>query len=380
MARKGYVTRSFIFDGRRHYAYGKTEKEAEANRTLMKAELEAGKIEISRNTLVKDWITEWQESYKEQDVNSRWYSDIKGMCNNYINPAIGHMQISKVRPLHIKRIFNDVADKSGSYNAKLYDILKQIFRTASENELIVRDPMTGLKKPQGTAQKKRRAITDQERKLTLEVARTHRGGLFVLIMLYCGLRPQEVVPLQWHDIDIEHKQIHIYKALKSDGIVRNVPKSEAGLRDVPIPDCLLIRLKKERRGPFELVCANTRGERYTSSSFHDLWKNFKREMNIAAGCKLDQRTHQLITDVIAGDLTLYCYRHTYCTDLQAAGVPINVARELMGHEDISITSKIYTHKSDEALQNAAKLINAHTSVVRGVVQGGSETAKTANNS
>ena len=50
-------------------------------------------------------------------------------------------------------------------------------------------------------------------------------------------------------------------------------------------------------------------------------------------------------------------RHTYCTDLQAAGVPINVAKELMGHSDIALTARIYTHKSEEAFESAAALMN-----------------------
>ena len=41
-------------------------------------------------------------------------------------------------------------------------------------------------------------------------------------------------------------------------------------------------------------------------------------------------------------------------------MPINVAKELMGHEDIAVTSKIYTHKSDVALNNAAELIDKYS--------------------
>lgn len=359
MARKGLVQRSFTFDGRKYYVYGSTVKEAEEKRILKKYELENGKIEISKNTSVKNWISEWLVNYKELEVNSRWYSDIQNICDKYIIPAIGHLPISKVKPLHVKKILNDLSDKSFSYNSKVYDILRQIFRTALENELITKDPMQGIKKPQGMPPKKRRALTDEERELTLRVAKYHRGGLFILIMLFCGLRPQEIVPLQWCDIDFDNKLIKVYKALKSDGSIQNVPKTAAGKREVPIPDYLYVRLLDARRGPFDLVCTNSYGEKYTSSSFRAMWESFKKEMNIVAGCKLHPQKHQLIIEVIDPDLTLYCYRHTYCTDLQSAGVPINVARELMGHEDISVTSKIYTHKSDAALKTAAELINAH---------------------
>ena len=57
------------------------------------------------------------------------------------------------------------------------------------------------------------------------------------------------------------------------------------------------------------------------------------------------------------DARLYDIRHTYCTNLEKAGVPINIASRLMGHSDISITSKIYTHASDEAIEIARKCID-----------------------
>lgn len=44
--------------------------------------------------------------------------------------------------------------------------------------------------------------------------------------------------------------------------------------------------------------------------------------------------------------------NTDCTDPEASGVPINIATRLMGHSNILLTSKIYTHSSETALENA----------------------------
>ena len=126
--------------------------------------------------------------------------------------------------------------------------------------------MTGIKKPQGRTPKKRRALTSEEREISLKVANYHRGGLFILLMLYCGLRPQEIVPLQWSDVDFVSKRVIINKALKSDGIVRGFTKTKAGMRSIPIPGVLLERLIAEHEDITDdslLICANTRGERYT---------------------------------------------------------------------------------------------------------------------
>ena len=62
--------------------------------------------------------------------------------------------------------------------------------------------------------------------------------------------------------------------------------------------------------------------------------------------------NKIVQSVVAEDLVAYCLRHTYCTDLQRAGVPINVAKYLMGHSDISVTSKIYTSMTPDVIGRA----------------------------
>jgi site-specific recombinase XerD len=71
-----------------------------------------------------------------------------------------------------------------------------------------------------------------------------------------------------------------------------------------------------------------------------------------------------ILSVVAPDLVPYCLRHTYCTDLQAKGVKLKTASYLMGHANISITADIYTHITDEALDEAAALIGVTKSVTK----------------
>jgi site-specific recombinase XerD len=84
------------------------------------------------------------------------------------------------------------------------------------------------------------------------------------------------------------------------------------------------------------------------NSFYQSWKNFLRELEISHGAKVYR--NQIVEHVVSKDLEPYLLRHTFCTDCQAAGVPLNVAKELMGHSDISVTAKIYTHMVDEVFE------------------------------
>ncbi|MCI6821032.1 MAG: tyrosine-type recombinase/integrase, partial [Clostridiales bacterium] len=87
-----------------------------------------------------------------------------------------------------------------------------------------------------------------------------------------------------------------------------------------------------------------------------MWNNVRRLMNIGMGCRV-YRNELVPPFPLADDFVMYNLRHTYCTDLEKAGVPINIACRLMGHSDISMTSRIYTHASVESLEIARNLID-----------------------
>ena len=348
--------RTFTFEGKRYYISGKTEEEVIEKMVRRKMELEEGRNRITRNTIYKEWFSEWLETYKRPSVSVSWSKTIKDIGKSIIVAEIGNYRLKDIKPLHVQRILNDKADMSQSYLKIIYIIMSESMRIAVKNGLMIENPCDSVTIPKGKKPEKRRAITPKERKYILRTCEKHRAGLFYLIMLYCGLRPGEVGALQWRNVDLKNKVLTVDSAIKPDGSI-GTPKSDSGYRRVPIPEPLVDKLEViPHRSPFDFVCTNAHGEQLTKSSIKQQWKSFKRQLNIEMGCRTFKGA--LVPPYpVADDLVPYCLRHTYCTDLQAAGVPINVARELMGHSDISITSKIYTHSSEESFESATSAIN-----------------------
>lgn len=348
--------KSFTFEGRRYFVRGNTEEEAVEAMIRRKIELEEGKNRITKNAMYKDWFSEWLETYKMPSVSPSWAKTLSDIGKSVIMPQIGNKRLKDIKPVDIQKTLNSKAGMSQRYIKLIYIILSDSMTVAMKNGLVQENPCDPVTLPKGRKAESRRAITAKERVYILKTCRTHRSGLFYLIMLYCGLRPGEVAALQWRNIDLTNRILTVDSAVKPDGTI-GPPKSDAGFRKIPIPDALLDVLSvQEKSSPFGLVCTNAHGEQLTKSSIKQQWKSFKRQLNIEMGC----RTYKgaLVPPYpVADDLVPYCLRHTYCTDLQAAGVPINVARELMGHSDISITSKIYTHSSEESFASAADAIN-----------------------
>ena len=111
--------------------------------------------------------------------------------------------------------------------------------------------------------------------------------------------------------------------------------------------------KVEEKSSGYLFTQPTTGRPHTETSTKQMWRSFKQALDLDMGAQMVHGVIAPETSVVADDLTPYCLRHTYATDLQSADVPINVAKDFLEHKSIAMTSHIYTHLSDEAFTNAS---------------------------
>lgn len=346
MAKKKELRRlRFTYEGKRYAVYGYTQTEIARKATEKRREIEEGKQRL-RTMSVNAWKEEWLEAYKAGSVSDKTLSDYRSVLNHLDLT----MPIRDVRPVNIQAALNRLEGKSNSLIHKFMVLTKEMFESAVDNGLCHTNPARRLSRPKGTT-KKRRPLTMAERRLIEQVAPLSPAGRYVALMLYAGCRPGEAGIVQGKDVDRERHLLHIRGT-----------KTAAADRFVPISEKLLPYLKDLRRNEYAVV--DSYGRPTTPDSRKNLWHRFRRELNIASGCKVGRPAkhspHDLpLEDLVPGDLEPYLLRHTFCTDLEAAGVPINVARDLMGHSDISITSKIYTHRSDAALRDAAVKMDAY---------------------
>lgn len=361
MSKVKYERVTFTYEGVRYERKGRTLKEAAAKAERLKMALESGEIGFSGKMTVSRWADEWLETYKEHSVGEGQYQNYEFYLK-IIKNEIGAKQLKDVKDVELQKILNQRAydekrekPRSLSDLSKLRMTMRALFKRARKSRLIQYDPAEDLELPaakDGT----HRSITDTERKVILKLAETHHAGLWVKMILYCGLRPGETRALDWRHIDFKKKLVHIEQAMKARTTVIDEPKTASGIRDVPIPDIFLPDLKAAKKTAFEPVFTKPdAGGRHDKASMERMWKNFKRELNIQCGATLYR--NQITVHAIALDLVPYCLRHTYGTDLQNKGVPINVAKYLMGHSDISVTANIYTHTTDKAIKDAANRIN-----------------------
>ena len=350
-----YIRKTARYNGKKYEATGKTELEALRKLAEKLAAAKRGEEVISGSMTVNAWYKEWKATYKDPKgltVKSLGMYDEK--YNSYIGPAIGYMKLRDVKDVHLQRILNSEAHKSLSHLQKLRRVLREMFSRARKSRLIPYDPSEDLELPAAT-DGSHRSLTDAERAVLLKVCGENDFGLWFLILLYTGMRPGELVALNWADVDFKANMIHIHAALESGSTRIKEPKTAAGVRDLPIHAALRPLLEKAKGQPFFPVFPTRNGGRQNSGSMARLWRACKRAMDIELGAELYR--NQIVESKVAPDLTPYCLRHTFATDCARAGVPLETVRWFLGHEDISTTANIYQHRDDAALRRGMALLD-----------------------
>ena len=196
--------KTFTFEGKRYYIRGDTELEVAVKMAEKKKNLEKGSVLLSKSTIVEKWIDEWIEVYIKPNVGEATLYAYKRRVEVHIKPVIGKMRLVDVKPLHLQKIMNN-ATGSKDHLKKIRYTIAQIFLKAYKNKLILVDPAEDLTIPK-SENKTRRSITDNERKYLLKTADKHSSGLWVKVMLYCGLRPQETAALQGRHLDLKKRK------------------------------------------------------------------------------------------------------------------------------------------------------------------------------
>ncbi len=80
-------------------------------------------------------------------------------------------------------------------------------------------------------------------------------------------------------------------------------------------------------------------------------------------CSTEAEAVALVARHAAGGLRFHDLRHSYATWLVTEGVPVNVVRKVMGHEQVSTTLDMYTHTPDDYEQRVTAALDGHAAFV-----------------
>lgn len=296
-------------------------------------------------------VTEAASLYVDhlEDVMERKRStiqDYRGYVLGHFRAFFGDTPIDRVDPAKVAAYLKQ--KRSAGLSAKTVqnhlNFLHGVFAYSVKRGWAASNPVAHVDRPKKTRSPHRRirflepaeldklitAVVDDELGAT-------EAPLYLAAAL-TGLRQGELLALKWMDVDLVAGRVRV-----ADSFTRgqmDSPKSHRG-RSVPMADRLAGELERHRhrsRYPHEdhlVFCHPTTG-------------------NVLDPSKVRKRFRQALQRAEVREITFHELRHTFGTQLAAAGVPLRALQEWMGHADAK-TTEIYRHYAPDPT-NGARIV------------------------
>lgn len=168
------------------------------------------------------------------------------------------------------------------------------------------------------------------------------SALFALVA-YCGLRRAEVLGLTWAEVDLDRGAVYVRETGDGDG-----PKSEAGVRVVPLPAEVVAALRAWRK--------RQAAERLAwGPDWPDTGLMFTREDGASlSGQWVSVRFETLAYRAGLPPVRFHDLRHGAASLCKAAGLDTKFISALLGHSRTSFTDATYVTLFPEVARAAAE--------------------------
>lgn len=240
-------------------------------------------------------------------------------------------------------------------------VLRSMLDQAVDAKWLRDNPARGVSGPRRDAHLDRVLGPDEDERLLAAVDRAVGercdGRLACELMLYCGLRWEEMGAVDREHVDTRRRLLHIGPVLERDGTIRPYPKTPAGDRWVPVDEDLWPRVRDRVLAipAGGLLVVSPEGGRLDYSRWYArAWRRALDGREAYPGAKGHKpRPAVAGAGLVDPQPTPHDLRHTYGTRLGEQNVPAHEIKDLMGHESLASVER-YLHAGDGRHDRARK--------------------------
>ena len=306
--------------------------------------------------------------------------------DRYVRNGFGKKKLADVRYSDVLLFYNALREKGLAVNTidSVHCVLHPTFQMAVRDNILRNNPTDGVmaelkKKLEGRPEPRHALTLEQERAFLNWIERPEylRWKPLFTVMFGTGGRVGEIIGLRWKDLDFDENYISINHNItyypRSDKNYKcefrvSLPKTEAGIRSVPMLDKV--------REALELEKQNQRLYGYSNVVEVDGMSGFifcNRYGNLHSPASINREIKRIVDDynaqeelaavmegrepVIIPRFSCHITRHTFCTRLCENETNIKVIQSVMGHKDIQTTLDIYAEVTEKKRQEVFKELN-----------------------
>ena len=307
---------------------------------------------------VIELVTRYMNLKRSLKENSfRAYDSV---INRIREDPFGQKQIRHVKLSDAKSWFVSLHDRGYKQNTigVMQCVVRPAFEMAVDDDILRKNPFKfKLSDVVPRDAYVRTALSREQQEQYLQFFMEYGGGSYyddVVILLGTGLRVSELYGLTKADIDFDRRCIHIHKQLcrmADKPYFVAPPKTSSGNRSIPMTDTVYMAFRRvlENRGHPK---AEMMVDGYSSFLFLDKDGKPKVAMHLENYMRGMRRKYVKKHGNTLPSVTPHVLRHTFCTNMQQAGIDVKSLQYLMGHSNVSVTLDVYTHTDFNAVQEA----------------------------
>ncbi len=293
---------------------------------------------------VADWLRYWLEhvvpaSGRVRSANT--LDNYRWAVEGHLIPALGRKTLRGLTAEDVEAMLRERAEAGAARNTllRLKTVLGRALRDAERRGKVARNVAALVDTPPGGRRKSRTLRPDQAVAL-LKATKGDRLEALYVTGLMLGLRPGELCGLRWEDVDVEAAVLHVRHArLEHKGRVVGLGdlKTARSRRTLNLPAPVVAALRRHR--------ATQAAERLAAGeAWVDTGLVFTSTIGTAISSANLRRDFDALTRRAGlGHWTPRELRHSAASLLSAAGVPLELVSDVLGHDGTRMTAEVYRH-------------------------------------